>query len=396
MGDPAASNAAAGGGAGERWTNSESDEEWRMELATAWSQSNSERGALRSQYAAVKATFRSELKDDPDLGQFDAAMDKIEKLHEKVQRPLEQLADGEVLLDLSDALVSSAKTENRDGPTPSEFVTALLRKFGARAASLDDSNESFSWSSLGVATSTVFMAAVGNGPMGLEIKERRHAVRRQSEHLGTKPAEPDELAPDQDERNDTDENMAVMFDLLRNNGRVKLEHLILNWQSFAQTVENIFALSFLVKDGRAKIDVVDNGDHFVAPSNAPAAGLIASGEAFNSQFVFRFDMKDWDVTSICTFCIMKRVVEPGAELMPHRSIYRGGEYKTSQSCPDGGCSKVGSDLEHLNEGDSAKEDQLEFTDDEAMETNLANSCSGYDAQKTKKRQCVARRLFDAD
>ncbi|KAJ1269117.1 hypothetical protein BS78_07G185800 [Paspalum vaginatum] len=335
----------------------------------------------------------AEVKDDPDLRQFDAAMSNIEKLHEKVQRPLEQLADGEVLLDLADALVSSAKTENRDGPTPSEFVTAVLRKFGARAAPLGDSNESFPWSSLGVATSGVFMAATGcqtmHGPMGLEIKERRHAVRRQSEYLGTKPTEPDELAPDQDERNDTDENMAVMFHLLRNNKRVKLEHLILNRQSFAQTVENIFALSFLVKDGRAEIKVVDNGDRFVAPRNAPAAGLIASREVFNSQFMFRFDTTDWQ--------IMKRVVEPGAELMPHRSIYRGGEYKTPQSCPARGCSKVGSDLEHLKEDEFVKEGPLEFTNEEAMETNLANWCSGDDAlKKTKKRQCVARRLFPAD
>jgi hypothetical protein len=73
------------------------------------------------------------------------------------------------------------------------------------------------------------------------------------------------LAPDQDKRNDTDENIAVMFNLLRShrNRNVKLEHLILNRQSFAQTVENIFALSFLVKDGRAEIYVADNGDHFV-------------------------------------------------------------------------------------------------------------------------------------
>lgn len=78
--------------------------------------------------------------------------------------------------------------------------------------------------------------------------------------------QPDELAPDQDERNDTDKNIVVMFELLKHHSNVKLEHLVLNRTSFAQTAENIFALSFLVKDGRVEINVVDSGDHFISKS----------------------------------------------------------------------------------------------------------------------------------
>ncbi|RLM74938.1 hypothetical protein C2845_PM15G18430 [Panicum miliaceum] len=365
----------------------------------------------------------SELKDDPALGKFYAAMDTIEKLHEEVQKPLEQLVDGEALLELADVLVSSTKAENRDGPTPSEFVTALLRKFGVTATPLDDSNEPFSWSSLGGAASTLFMTATGcqtmHGPMGLAIKERRHVFRRESGRLDSRPAEPDALAPDQDERNDTDKNMAVMFDLLVHHKSVKLEHLILNRQSFAQTVENIFALSFLVKDGRAEINVVDSGDHFVAPRNAPAAGLIASRKVTNSQFVFRFDTEDWQFPAIShpynsASCIdipsvgvdvlpcsahsqiMQRVVKPGEEVMPHRSSYHGGEYRNTQSCPARDCTELGSDSEHLKEDKFAKEDPVEFTNDEAVKENLINWCSEDDTMKKRKRQHVARRLFSAD
>ncbi|TVU05179.1 hypothetical protein EJB05_48333, partial [Eragrostis curvula] len=385
--DGAVRNAAASGSAcGEVGLQ---DQEWRRELAAAWGQSHAERSALRSQYAGVRTMIR-EVKDDPCLGQFDAAMGKIERLHEEVQRPMEQVVDGEALFDLASALAKAAISENRDGPTPSEFVTALLQNFGPRTSPLDDSNEPFSWSDLGALVSPMFVTATGCqtmlGPMGLSVRERKHAARKQSERLGRKPAEVDELAPDQDERNDTDENIAVMFGHLRTHRRAKLENLILNRQSFAQTVENLFALSFLVKDGRAEITVDDKGDHVVMPRNAPVAGQITSREVCTSQFVFRFDFRDWQM--------MKGVVEPGTELMPHRnSQQHGDEHENTTPCPARDCSQQGSGSHQL-------EEEEEFTDQEAsepakenaMEENLPGCSSGL---KKRKRSGVARRLFSA-
>lgn len=139
-----------------------------------------------------------------------------------------------------------------------------------------------------------------------------------------------------EEKTDTDKNMSTMFEILRRKKRVGLDSLILNRQSFAQTVENLFALSFLVKDGRAEVIVDEKGNHFVckiyfilinfcfnlqyrwwlhlcltllivciaAPKNAPVSSLVLSGEVAYNHFVFRFDYRDWKVC-ICTFKIMQ-------------------------------------------------------------------------------------------
>lgn len=68
---------------------------------------------------------------------------------------------------------------------------------------------------------------------------------------------------DIEEKTDTDSNISTMFQILREKKRVKLEYLIVNRKSFAQSIENLFALSFLVKDGRVVIDVDENGSHFL-------------------------------------------------------------------------------------------------------------------------------------
>jgi len=97
-----------------------------------------------------------------------------------------------------------------------------------------------------------------------EMKQRKSRVgnrKRTKPGAGVKPEEVDDT--EAEKKSDTDNNMAVMFNILRKNKRVKIENLVLNRKSFAQTAENMFALSFLVKDGRVEITVDNNGSHFV-------------------------------------------------------------------------------------------------------------------------------------
>ncbi|CAM0946337.1 unnamed protein product [Alopecurus aequalis] len=231
-------------------------------------------------------------------------------------KPREQIADAEALLDITTTLVKSVRSQSSEGIMPSDFVTALLTKFGQQA-SLDSEPVSLRWADVGLCASHIFRAVPGCstmiGPMDTEVKQRKFSVvSRKKTARPTENTCPEELADSSEvAKTDTDRNVSVVFDILRKKKSARMENLVLNRNSFAQTVENVFALSFLVKDGRVAINIDDKGHHIVYPRNAPAASAIASGEVSYSHFVFRFDYRDWK--------LMKEVVADGEELMPHRT-----------------------------------------------------------------------------
>ncbi|KAJ7971451.1 Non-structural maintenance of chromosomes element 4 [Quillaja saponaria] len=278
------------------------------------------RRVLRSRYLAVKNFITDEREDitRADSDKFETIINEVDSLYQLVHKPREQVADAQALLNLTNTLVSSMKAYKSDGITPSDFVSCILRDFreqhGARG-SPEDSGNSIAWKDVGVAVSHHFRGGPGCctmiGPMDIERKNRKAVIRRK--HMRpSDTARPAELGHgSREEGTDTDNNMLTMFNILRKNRVVRLEHLVLNRNSFAQTVENLFALSFLVKDGRAEIKLDETGCHLVSPRNAPAANAVLYREVAYSHFIFRFDFKDWK--------LMTCSVRVGDELMPSRN-----------------------------------------------------------------------------
>ncbi|KAG9456686.1 hypothetical protein H6P81_001194 [Aristolochia fimbriata] len=287
-----------------------------------------ERRVLRSRYLAVKHLIKDE-KDDiskADSDKFHSIINEVETLHQQVQKPREQIADAEALLDIANTLVQSVKLQSNEGMSPSDFVTGILKNFGLQNGPLSGDNISVSWKDIGLAVSHIFKRSHGCctmlGPMNTEVKQRK-AVARRKRTEPTRHTRPEEIVDAGEEHTDTDKNIATMFDVLRRKRCVRFEHLVLNRICFAQTVENIFALSFLVKDGRVEMKVNDKGDHLVIPRNAPSAAAIASGEAKYSHFALKFGFNDWK--------LMVDSVGVGEELMPHRDYTN--HFESSQVGP---------------------------------------------------------------
>lgn len=81
-----------------------------------------------------------------------------------VQKPREQVADAEALLDITNTLWTSVKSQSSAGISPSDFVTCVLNNFkqlNSSLASQEDAPVSIKWKDIGLAVAPIFKRAHG-------------------------------------------------------------------------------------------------------------------------------------------------------------------------------------------------------------------------------------------
>ncbi|TMW87500.1 hypothetical protein EJD97_019881 [Solanum chilense] len=249
-----------------------------------------------------------------------------------VKRPREQVADAEALLGLTNTVVESLQSRANSTISPSIFISWLLQVYGLRKGLSKNAMEHFNtgkslkavnWEKIGADASLVFMEGQGCktmlGVVKTEFKPRRqllvyHSYPKEIVVYRKMPPRkvyltwPKLVAGEiVEEKPDASKNMSNISELLKEKESVMLDELFLRRNSFAHSVENLFALSFLVHDGQASISADETGSRF-ACKMVPRS--ITHRGAVRHQFILRYDYNDWK--------LMQTLVPEGEELTPNR------------------------------------------------------------------------------
>ncbi|KAH9557939.1 hypothetical protein CY35_07G111600 [Sphagnum magellanicum] len=235
-------------------------------------QNTEQRRVLRAKYRQLQQTITGDREEliRLDSNRFNEVVGKIEDLHRQVQKPREQIADAEAVLDIASTVFESVKGATRkSGVSPAGFVGAIIENFGIRMPDDDNDLTTINWGLLGLQACGIICEVPGLhtmlGPMDIEPKTRKVLAPRKARVKPSQCTRPEEVKDqnEMDAKAETDANMETMFGILRNVKCARLDALVLNRRSFSQTVENIFSLSFLVKDGRIAITYDEDGTHLV-------------------------------------------------------------------------------------------------------------------------------------
>ncbi|KAH0524726.1 hypothetical protein TsFJ059_007191 [Trichoderma semiorbis] len=101
---------------------------------------------------------------------------------------------------------------------------------------------------------------------------------------------------------------------LRSTGGIDLMRFVVNPKSFGQTIENLFYVSFLIRDGRVEIDFDEHGLPALAPVDRESDDTAAIRQATSKhQAILSMDMETWrDI--IDTMGIKEPMIEHRPEL----------------------------------------------------------------------------------
>ncbi|KZT01901.1 uncharacterized protein LAESUDRAFT_730800 [Laetiporus sulphureus 93-53] len=278
-------------------------------------QNPEEKRGLRRQYRELqKASEDSQTNPNgPELEQIVANVTRADELFDQVKGTAEAILDSSLLLQATQAGVRRARAMKSGAGAfdVDDFVGRLITFMGGRKAeaALPEDSESeaeddeysggpLDWERVGrrALAHSHRVAAMDFmlGPLSIEQKKRAVVKRAKLEKDKRDEKKPQQLTEDDVTRseNETTKNVATLEKILSNQpGPINLFKFIVNPNDFGQSVENLFYLSFLIRDGKCALEA-EEGEPMIYFCDQPSEDDYAQGLK-KRQLVMEFDMATW-------------------------------------------------------------------------------------------------------
>ncbi|KAJ7703075.1 Nse4 C-terminal-domain-containing protein [Mycena rosella] len=235
---------------------------------------------------------------------------KADELFTKVRGPQEATLDSAFLLMASNMGAQKARAMKSGSGSfdVEEFLSKLVTFMGGAKLNVEDESDGedvdsangtrMDWDRIGrkALAKSRRVPAMGFmlGPLSIEHKTRTVGKRAKFEKNKAEERKPQELKEEDIARseNETTKNVATLEALLEDEGRINLFKFVINPDDFAQSVENIFYLSFLIRDGKVALETDEDGQVMIFICMQPADEDYVSGLK-KRQMVFEFDKATW-------------------------------------------------------------------------------------------------------
>jgi len=217
---------------------------------------------------AVLSANRARLAD-PSSKLFITVVKIGDKLNEKVVHTSEAVLDACQLELLTEIGQEQAERLKRSSIKFPDFASAIRKRFQAHGDS-----DRIDLPAIGDVASrfvrSVPVTSFLNGLLAIPPKERKERKHSEKRTPTDKQVQPVKVASfSNDEKTQTDARVLKLHEHLRLlKMPAPLYNFVFNPNSFTQTIENIFDLSFLVKIGHAQLTMVD-GIPYVGPHSEP-------------------------------------------------------------------------------------------------------------------------------
>ncbi|KAJ6554340.1 Nse4 C-terminal-domain-containing protein [Mycena capillaripes] len=273
-------------------------------------QDPAEKREIRRKYRSLQKAI-----DDPHAEhtpiELKAKVGEANQLFPKVKNPQLATLDSAFFVKTTTISIGHARTLKFGTGTfdLDDFVTRLITFMGghkppddlsAEASDVEEDDSPLEWGKLGrcALAKSRRVPAMGFmlGPLSMEQKQRSPRRRAKLQINKNDERRPQEIREEDIARseNETTKNVALLATALEQVEKINLFKLVINPHNFAQSVENIFYLSFLIRDAKVAFEISELvACHEPTDEDREAAG----GVLLRQQLILEFDMATWKTTT---------------------------------------------------------------------------------------------------